>query len=167
MKRIFIILISFIMLLGLSACTATYNSPDKLVERVRKEIPISDADKIEINYAGMAQVNNNVLLWYISGNENQSHYYFPVECSMTKNGKYKFERSYKAMIRIADIAVLEWENGYVFCVNNSECHVIRIVDELGTHDIEVNAENDSFVYYHNSIPIQYDFLDSEGKSLEL
>lgn len=68
------------------------------MEKARQEIPISDADTIEMQYAGMCGEDNKAIAWYISGDEYQAHYYLPMEIEIKDNGaNYTFVQTYKPM----------------------------------------------------------------------
>ena len=67
------------MVLSLSACGKTLKGTDGLIEKAREEIPISDSDTIDLQYAGMCGNDNRAIAWFISGNEYQKHYYLPME----------------------------------------------------------------------------------------
>jgi hypothetical protein len=101
--------ISFIVLMALCVfivgCSKTYHGTDELIEKARKEIPISDADTIEIQYAGMSGSDDKALVWFVSGNEYQAHYYFPMEVNIKGEAEYTFEKVYKPMEQVKDIAV--------------------------------------------------------------
>ncbi len=45
-----------------------------------EEIPVADADTIDIRMVGSVEKEDgNSLIWFMSGNENQAHYYLPEE----------------------------------------------------------------------------------------
>lgn len=102
MKKIFNILLSIIML---TACGNTMKSEEELIERARKELPVSDSNSINVSYAGEFEKDGYFLLWFISGNENQTHYYLPMECQRNDNS-YKFIQTFSPMKRGSDIAVM-------------------------------------------------------------
>ena len=79
MKRITCILLTCILCFSISGCTKTYKGTDELIEKAREEIPVSDADTIDMQYGGMCTVDDTALVWFISGNQYQTHYYLPME----------------------------------------------------------------------------------------
>lgn len=105
------------------------------------------------------------LIWFISGNEYQAHYYLPMECNIIGENEYTFERVYKPMERGMDIAVLQWKGGYAFLVNNPKCAAIRITDYAGTRNIAIAKDAYPYITYKKLIPSEYLFLDAEGNEL--
>lgn len=79
MKREIAVFLIITMVLSLSACGKTLKGTDGLIEKAREEIPISDSDTIDLQYAGMCGNDNRAIAWFISGNEYQKHYYLPME----------------------------------------------------------------------------------------
>jgi hypothetical protein len=165
MKKTRAVTLLLIAFFALSACGKTLKGTDALIEKAREEIPISDADTIEMQYAGLSGKEDKVLLWFISGNEYQAHYYLPMECSVAGTDEYTFEKTYKPMIRAADIAVLQWMNGYAFLVNNPKCSVIKITDAAGTHEEIIEENSYPYVFYYEQIPTEYAFLDEAGNEI--
>ena len=53
MKREIAVFLIITMVLSLSACGKTLKGTDGLIEKAREEIPISDSDTIDLQYAGM------------------------------------------------------------------------------------------------------------------
>lgn len=118
MKRITCILLTCILCFSISGCTKTYKGTDELIEKAREEIPVSDADTIDMQYGGMCTVDDTALVWFISGNQYQTHYYLPMEVEIKGEAEYAYVRTYKPMSPFMDIAVLNWNRGYAFIVNN-------------------------------------------------
>ena len=73
------------MVLSLSACGKTLKGTDGLIEKAREEIPISDSDTIDLQYAGMCGNDNRAIAWFISGNEYQKNYYLPMEVEVKED----------------------------------------------------------------------------------
>ncbi len=155
------------MILSLVGCTKIYNGTEALIDKVREEIPIANADDAEIKYAGMCGDGDIVLIWYISGNEYQGHTYFPIECEVTGEAEYKFIRSFNIVMdeRCSDVCILQWGRGYSFCINNPKCKTIRITDGTGTYDEVIENDCYPYVFYTNGVPSEYVFLDSNGNEL--
>ncbi len=142
---------------------------DGLIKKAREVIPISDADNIELNLAGMSRKEDSALVWVISGNEYQRHYYLPMECTIDKVGdtndeRYSYVHSYKPIERCIDIAAVQWSGGYSFLVNNKLCQAVRITDENGTHDFPVD-EIPCVIYYDESLNFEYNYIDIDGNEL--
>ena len=160
MKKIFIFLMICFIVCG---CGKTMKGTNALIEKAQEEMLVSD---VLINYAGLCAKEDDALIWFVSGNENQAHTYLPMECKIVGKDEYTFVRSYKPLDRGMDIVVLEWKGGYAFLVNNPNCKTIRIVDNLSTKDISIDKDCYPFVYYyHDLIPLEYQFLDENGNEL--
>lgn len=167
MKRVITIALVCLLCFSLVGCAKTYKGTDELIEKARKEIPISDADTIDMQYAGMSIVDDKALAWFISGNEYQSHYYLPMEVEVKGEAEYAFVRSYRAMEgRGEDIAILNWNEGYAFVINNPKCASVKITGDKGIHEENVDKGAYPYVFYYPSIPSEYVFLDAEGNELQ-
>ena len=146
-----------VIAVSLGGCREYLWGTEELIERAREEFPIADADGIDIEYAGNSQFEEKFLHWFISGNEYQEHVYLPMECTLVSGEGFRFERVYQPMMRGDDIAVVQWNGGYAFCVNNSACRTIRIVDSFGENEVRIADKDDRrpFVYFHPYVPIEY------------
>lgn len=169
MKRIISIIILCLFCFSLAGCAKTYKGTDELIEKARKEIPISDADTIDMQYAGMCGVDNKAIAWFISGNEYQAHYYLPMEVEIKKNGaEYTFVHTYKPMMdRAGDVAIVNWHRGYAFIINNPEVAIVRMTLENG-EVIEELIQNDAipYTFYVPSIPSEYVLLNTERNEVQ-
>ena len=145
----------------LSAC-GKMKTTDDLIKKAKKEIPVSDADSIDISLAGKCRNGSYSLLWFISGNEHQSHYYLPMECLETNEG-CEFKQTFKLIDCGKDIAALCWRNGYAFLVNNTDCKTLKITDANGIHNIGINEY--PFIWYNENIPSEYLFLDENNNDI--
>ena len=168
MKKIIGVLLLSVFCLSLVGCSKTYHGTDELIEKARKEIPIADADTIEMQYAGMYAKGDRAIAWFISGNEYQAHYYLPMEIEIKDNGaNYTFVHTYKPMDRSEDIAVLLWNQEYVFLINNPDCATVRITDTQGEHETNIEKNAYPYVFGYGPIPdsFEYTFLDKKGNEL--
>jgi len=165
MKKIFLFTVFVMLILSLTGCSNVLHGTDELIEKAREEIPVAEAETIHIEYAGMCANKDNALIWFISGNEYQAHYYLPMECKIVGKDAYTFVHDHKPVKRGTDIVALLWGNGYSFLVNNPKCKTIRITDYRGTHDIPIEKDSYPFIYYHSLLPSEYLFLDSEGNQV--
>lgn len=138
---------------------------DELIEKAREEIPVSDADTIDMQYAGMCSIDDTALVWFISGNAYQTHYYLPMEVEIKDEAEYAYVRTYKPMSNLMDTAVLNWNRGYAFVVNNPDCVAVKITDETGTYEETIEKDAYSYVFFCSSIPSEYIFMDAEGNAL--
>ena len=133
-----VLILTVLFCVSLTGCTKIYNGTDELTEKARKEMPVSDFETTDIQYAGMSVADNKALAWFISGNEYQAHYYLPMEVEVKGDDKYSFVRTYKPMNGETDnIAILNWNGGYSFVVNNSDCASVKITGENGIYEEKV------------------------------
>lgn len=157
-----------LLMMGMpSGCGHAVIGHDGLIERARKEISVSSAETIEMKIAGSVDIDNSSLVWFVTGNEYQAHAYFPMEFDVDKNkkDKFRFVRAYQAMDRGENIAVVEWKNGYSFLVNNDRCTSVTIGDRAGKkEEIKVDGVL-PWLYFCETIPAEYVFLDADGNEL--
>lgn len=148
MKREIAVFLIITMVLSLSACGKTLKGTDGLIEKAREEIPISDSDTIDLQYAGMCGNDNRAIAWFISGNEYQKHYYLSMEVEVKEDAaEYTFIRTYKPIDdRIRDIAYIQWCDGYAFIVNNTNCKRVRFAS--GNEVYEEVIPDDTYPYVH-------------------
>jgi len=165
MKKIINYILVIVLFITLCGCQKTLKGTDALIEKVREEMPIADAENTEIAYAGLCAKDDSALIWFVSGNEYLAHTYLPMECDIVGKNEYQFVRTYNPMDRGTDIAVLQWNGGYSFIVNNLNCKTIRIIDNSGTHDIAIEKDSYPFVFFNDLLPNEYYFLDANGNEL--
>ena len=106
MKRIICIILACLLCFSLAGCAKTYKDTDELIQKAREEIPVSDADTIDMQYGGMCVKDDMALVWFISGNKEQTHYYLPMEVKIKGESEYAYVRTYKPMSDLTDTAVL-------------------------------------------------------------
>jgi len=163
-KRIISSIIIVIMILSLAGCQRVMYDEEDFIEKARKEFAISDAETIEMKYIGEHVKRDNALLWFMSGNEHQTHNYLPMSCTVTEDGGRVFEHTRSTVDRGTDIVVVvDWHGGYAFCVNNTKYKTIRIDDYSGVQEIEVTEY--PFIYYSPLLPREYSFLDENGEEI--
>ena len=159
MKKLLFAILASVLLL--SAC-GKMKTTDDLIKKARKEIPISDAENTDISFAGKCQNDSYSLLWFISGNEYQSHYYLPMEC-LEANGGYEFGQTFKPIDCGKDIAALMWHGSIAFIINNTDCKTLKLVGSDGVQNIGITEY--PFVWYDKITPSEYYFLDSDGNEI--
>ncbi len=166
MKKIISIVAVYLLCLGFAACAKTYHGTDELIEKARQEITVSDSDTVDIKYAGMTKVDNKAIAWFISGNEYQAHYYLPMEIEVNGDD-YKFVRTYKPMTdACSDVAVVNWNRGYAFLINNPNVATVKITLENGEVTEESIQRGDiPCEFYTSYIPAEYTFLDAQGNEV--
>ena len=150
----------------LCSCAKQYHGIDELTPKAGKELPISDAATVDLQYAGMCTADDKALIWFISDNEYQAHYYLPMEVKITGTDRYSFVQTYKPILgQVQDIAVLNWNRGFAFVINNPDCASVKITDENGIHEEKIDPESYPYVFYEPMVPSEYLFLDSNGNEL--
>ncbi len=165
-NRLIIGLLLIVFLLILCGCEKTMKGTDDLIAKAREIIPIAEAETIDIAYAGLCAKNDKALIWFVSGNEYQAHYYLPMECNIVGQNEYTFEHAYKPLDRGTDIAVVLWDQGYSFLVNNPKCTTIRVIDSEGTRDIPIEKDAYPYIYsMEQPSSFEYYFLDAEGREI--
>ena len=92
-----------------------------------------------------------------------------MEIEIKGNGaNYTFIHTYKPMTdRAKDIAIVNWNRGYAFLINNPEVATVIITLENG-EVIEEVIQKDiiPYVFYVPSIPSEYLFLDINGTEID-
>ena len=136
---------------------------DGLIAKARKEIKnLAGVESVEMVVAGKSTGDNNRhLFWIITGNEYQSHSYYPLEVIENEKGEYEFVHLHNvAHQRGQDIyfEYLGW--GYSFIINNPKCKSIMLGDTI------VPVTEIPFVYYCRFVPNEYYFLDADGNILK-
>ncbi len=170
MKKYISVILVCLICLTLASCKKTYKGIDKLSEKAKEELPVSYGESFDMRYAGMCTVDDKALAWFIFGNEYQSRYYLPMEVKIIGEEEYSYVCTYKPIDdRTEDIALLYWENGYAFIVNNQKCSSVKIIDENITHEEKIEKETYPYVFYYHPLTlpktIEYVFLDFYGNEL--
>lgn len=165
MKKVVALWSAVLLLFCFYGCRETYSGEEQLIERVRQEFHLAEAESIKICCAGKYEIKDSALFWFVSGNEYQAHSYLPVEFRKENEDSWSFVKAYKSVKRGTDIAVLHWKDGYSFLVNNEKCKILRIEDARGVTEIPVNAADEPWMYYYNGLNFSYFFLDTNGNEI--
>lgn len=152
-----------LLALLLTGCASVMDSESAYIAKARQVIPVSDAETIDIRYAGAVEREGKALLWCISGGEYQAHTVLPMECSVADGG-YRFERAAKPVGMAADAAYVRWQGGVCFCIDNADCALLRIADENGTRDVEIDTLPK--LIYNETVPSEFVLLDADGAVLQ-
>jgi len=167
MKKLLIFIFSIMMLFSFSACSKTLNGEDGIIEKVREEISLADAENIEIKIIGSHFLGDKHLFWLMTGNEYQANSYFVMETEVKSDEKYEFIKLYDTLDKGMDIRTLYYtgvsgnvlDTYYLFMVNNEDCVKMRLNNE------EINIENHPFVYSLKDFEGEYAFLDKDGNEI--
>lgn len=114
MKKLCTIVLVTMMLLSLVGCKNTLTSPDGLIEKAREEMPISEASTIDMQIVDSIEKDENALIWFMSGNEYQAHYYLLMECILKDSHKYEYVRVGKPIEGGTDIVFYKWQGDMLF-----------------------------------------------------
>ena len=134
-----------------------------LIDKARDEIPIADADTIELVIAGKSVDGDAELYWFKSGNEYQYHRYTPIEFTALGDDRYRFVKTYNPIERGMQIYALQWNGGYSFIIDNENCVALELTyPEVNPTVKTIPVDSVPFVYYSELMPAEYKFLDAEG-----
>lgn len=167
MKKAFCLILLILSLAGLCSCGQTYEGDAELIEKAREEIPLSDIQNTEISIAGFVDAKDTRLIWFMTGNEYETHGYFPLEFKAAEKApnQFQFVHAYKAYRCGQDIAAYPW-NGYVFLISNPRCEKLLLHYPDGREEeIAVHAEALPQLYFTSETPSQYTFVDEEGQEI--
>jgi len=164
-KKIFIVIMILASIFLLNGCKKIAIDSDDMIKIAREEMSIANAKTIDIQIIGSIDKDKNSLVCFMTGNEYQSHSYFPIEFKINSREKYEFIKVYKMLKRGMDIYVEQWKDGYVFIVNNPACKSIQITSvDREAQLVEVGRI--PFLFYFEAIPAEYNFLDTNGNALD-
>ena len=159
-------LFATIMMICLCSCTKTYYGEDELIKKAREEINLSDIENTDITIAGSVDVDEQRLVWFVTGNEYEAHGYYPMEFNVGKSDSdgYEFIQAYYAIDRGTDIVSYPW-NGYVFLINNPSCEKLVLTYEGRREEIQV-SEKLPFIYRTDQQEsLKYEFIDANGNEI--
>ncbi|MBE6007631.1 MAG: hypothetical protein E7235_00335 [Lachnospiraceae bacterium] len=167
MKKTIIFVLSVIMMLSFSACGNTMKGEEGIIEKARKEVPLADAEDMEIKIIGSHYLGDKYLFWLMTGNEYQHNRYFVMETDIKDEDEYEFVKLYEPMDRGMDIRALYYtcmgdnvlDTYYLFMVNNEDCVKMVLNGE------EINIESHPFVYKYKEFEGEYIFLDKDGNEI--
>ena len=165
-KKSLICLAVLCVVIGLAVFTVRSSrivGSDGLIARARKEIKnLADVETIDMVVAGKStRDNNHHLFWIITGNEYQTHSYYPMEVLEIEEGVYKLIHMHNGgHQRGQDICFEFFGMGYSFLINNPQCKSIVIGETV------IPVAEIPFVYYYPFNPGEYYFLDVNGNKLD-
>ena len=167
MKKKLLICIPILLIIIFTVCILVAQNSliigeEGLIKKARNEIKnLAEVETIEMTIAGKSTIDNNRhMFWIITGNEYQTHRYYPLEVIEVESGKYKFVHLHNfSTPRGQDIFFEYFGRGYSFIVNNPKCKNIVINETV------IPVTSIPFVYYCPFAPKNYYFLDENGNKL--
>ena len=135
-----------------------------LIEKARKEIPVAEADTIDLIIAGEVTDGDEILIWFKSGNEYQNNRYTPIAFTALGDDKYRFEKTYKPIDRGDKTAVVYWKDNFVCCIDNPNCRALEITYQDGSKN-RIPVDETPFVYSTRIFSGEYTFVDENGNRL--
>lgn len=167
MKKLTVFILSIVLMFSFSACGNTLKGEEDIIEKARKEVPLADADNIEMKIIGTHNLGDKYLFWLMTGNEYQSNSYFVMETDLKGENKYEFVKLYDTLDRGMDIRTLYYtcmgENAldtyYLFMVNNDDCVKMVLNGEV------IDIDSHPFVYRYKEFEGEYIFLDKDGNEI--
>jgi len=121
---------------------------------------------ITVQKIGIIDLDDVVLVSYMTGNEYQEHTYGYAEFEK-QNNKYKFIHIYPMMERGMDLQSAIYNGSYLFVVNNDNCKSLRISRVNGKAN-SIIVDKIPFIYYlENALNsnFEYQFLDKDGTEI--
>lgn len=121
---------------------------------------------VTVQKTGTIDLDEVVLVSYMTGNEYQEHTYGYAEFEKQKNN-YKFIRIYPMMERGQDLRSAIYNDSYLFVVNNDNCKSLRISRVNGKTN-SITVDQIPFIYYlENALDsnFEYQFLNKDGKEI--
>lgn len=150
-----------IVLLLLTGCVQKASSTDEIINIIRKEIPISDANTIYIETIGSVEKDDSVVYCFKTGDKSQSHSYFLAEFKKASE-EFEFVSMVSSAERGADILVSHWNDYYIFIIDNINCKSIEIKPEAENIILFDVSALPFVTYYELTQSFEYNFLDANG-----
>ena len=157
-----VLLIAAVCLIVFAVQSSRIVGYDGLIAKARKEIKnLAGVETVEMVVAGKSTGDNSHhLFWIITGNEYQTHSYYPMEVLEIEEGVYKLIHMHNGgHQRGQDICFEFFGWGYSFLINNPQCKSIVIGETV------IPVTEIPFVYYYPFNPGEYYFLDADGNIL--
>lgn len=161
MKNIRLCAILLGLVLCLSGCAPCAEDETGMVELARAQLPLSQAETLPVELVGRIDREDRSLLLIRTGGEQQRQSYFPVSYQRRGDG-YRLEHLARAGMyeRGEGLYSYNWQEGYVFLVDNEDCAQLWLKDELG-NERTVPVDGLPFVYYVEDV---FQDLDGDGRS---
>ncbi len=118
---------------------------------IRAQIPLENADTVDIYCAGSCIIENEAVVWYVADYENA--YYIPLECNVINYSEYQLIDYREALsTNINDIMYTPWKDGYSIIINNNDCIGYEIKKDNGeVSTVELDKESIPHILYVDDI----------------
>ena len=60
MKKVFLLVLTAVLIFSFSACANTLKGEEDIIEKARKEVPLADADDVEMKIIGSHRIAKNL-----------------------------------------------------------------------------------------------------------
>ena len=121
---------------------------------------------VTVEKIGLIDLEDVVLVAYMTGNENQAHTYGYAEFKKQKTD-YKFLRTYSMMERGVDLRSAIYDDAYLFVINNEKCMSLRLRRENGKVEV-IAVDKIPFVYsFEKALDsiVEYQYLNKDGEEI--
>lgn len=161
MRELLYLLFVISLTLVLVGCDGkTANTEEDMLGIITKELDVN----VSAQVIDTIELDDVVLVCYMTGNEYQAHSYGYAEFEKQEDG-YEFLRTYSTMERGMDLRSASYRDSYLFISNNEKSQSLRIRFENGKEKL-IAVDKIPFVYYlENASNFEYHFLDKKGKEL--
>lgn len=161
MKKLLYLLFVLCFALTLVGCgVRTANSEEEILRIITQDLDL----EVSVQIIDTIELDDVILVCYMTGNEYQALTYGYAEFKKQKNG-FEFLRTYSMMDRGMDLRSARYNDSYLFISNNEKSQTLRIRFKDGKEEM-ISVDRIPFVYYlENAINIEYHFLDKGGKEL--
>lgn len=170
MKKGILLLICSLTICLTSCNNTTTGNSGAMLNAIKEEKNIST----DIKECEIIVNNGKALIIGVTGESDNTYDYYAAECSIEKEGEYRFERIVSLYNMGWQLRLRKWQNGYVIFCNNKEAKKLEIVIngvECGEQTKIEKIENIPWVYYLEDVPINSDyniewtFQDSKGNEV--
>lgn len=161
MRKLLYLLFVLCLTMSLVGCGGrTADTEEEMLGIITKELDLDVSAQI----IDTIELDDVVLVCYMTGNEYQAHSYGYAEFEKQQIG-YKFLRTYSTMERGMDLRSALYHDSYLFISNNEKSQNLRIRFKNGKEEL-IAVDKLPFVYYlKNASNFEYHFLDKNGEEL--
>lgn len=161
MRKLLNVLFVLCFIISLIGCgIRTANSEEEILGIITQDLDL----EVSVQIIDTIELDDVILVCYMTGNEYQSHSYGYAEFKKQKSG-YEFLRTYSTMDRGLDLRSARYHDSYLFISNNENSQTLRIRFNDGKVEM-IPIDKIPFIYYlENASNLEYHFLDKSSKEL--